>query len=223
MLLSIPFFIMVVLVLPVMAWLSLRQSRAVSPKQVEQMSLRSITIQLVIFQGTVGGLAALAMYGAGLEISWGTEVSPFVFGVSWLTLGVFLAVALIEARRPLGPEDAIRRRLRKISAGNPDWLGVTVLAGVVEEFAYRGVLTLLLASFIGYWPGALVSAILFGLSHLSSGWRAVFMGIPFALALQYVVYISEGLLAAILVHAIYDIVVAAIGWRMHKSEEQESG
>ena len=222
MLLSIPFLILTVIFLPFMAWMSLQQSRKATPESVEKMTVRSISIQIVVTQAIVAGLAALAMYGAGIEISFGAEISPFTFGVGWLTLGVFLTIAFFEARRPLGEDELIRRRLRKISAGNPDWIGVTVLAGIMEEFAYRGVLTLLLAGFMGYLPAALVSAVLFGLSHMSSGKRAVFIGILFALAFQYIVYISGGLLIAIIVHAVYDFVVAVLGWRMHKHEEQES-
>lgn len=220
MLLAIPFLLVVALVLPALALFGLRQSQNQAAGQYQDLPLTPVIIQIGVVQTIVAALAWLAMWGNGLEISWGAEISPFTFAVAWLTLGVIVTVAFFEARRPLKPEEVVRRRLRKISAGNEAWMGITIYAGMVEEFAYRGVLTLILASFMGYWPGAVISAILFSLSHIYSGKRAVLFGIPFALAMQGLVYISGGLLLAILVHAIYDLVAAWLGHRMPIREAQ---
>ena len=214
MLLALPFLFVVVLALPALGWLGLRQARAGSAESIENVPVGAVALQIAVVQTFVAGLAALAVFGAGLEIPWGSELSPLTFGLAWLLFGAMVFVAFLEARRPLGPEEALRRRMRKISAGNPTWVGVTVYAGIVEEFAYRGVLTLLLASLLGYWPAALVSAVLFSLAHLSAGKRAVIFGIPFALAMQVLVWFSGGLVLAIIVHAAYDLVAAWLGHRL---------
>lgn len=217
---TIPFLLLVVVALPALGWLGMKQARPPQPGEEENFPLMTVAIQMAVVQTIVAALAWLAMWGAGLEISFGTELTPFTFGVAWLTLGVVVTVAYFEARRPLQPEEVIRRRLRRISAGNEAWMGITIYAGIVEEFAYRGVLTLVLASFMGYWPGAVVSALVFSLAHLPSGKRAVVFGIPFALAMQWLVFIGEGLLLAILVHAVYDLVAAWLGHRMPIREAQ---
>ena len=73
---------------------------------------------------------------------------------------------------------------------------------------------------MGFWPGALVSALLFGLAHLSSGKRAVTFSIPFALAMQGLVHLSGGLIMAMIIHVAYDLIAAWIGNRMPVNEVQ---
>ncbi|MEM7358382.1 MAG: CPBP family intramembrane glutamic endopeptidase [Pseudomonadota bacterium] len=110
-----------------------------------------------------------------------------------------------------------------MSAKNPAWIGVTIYAGFIEEFAYRAVLTLLFAEAIGYWPAAIVSALLFGMAHLSSGLRALPASIFFALAMQLLVFVSGGLLLAVVVHIAYDLIAAWLGRRMaHASKSDGS-
>ncbi len=211
MLLTLPFIITLGAILPLLAWQGLRHARADNTVNASAPTLRDIVIQLGIVQTVVAALAALAIYGAGLELNWRSSISLPTVVAALAALGCVLLLSLREARRPLGPDEVVRARLRKVAATDPAWIAVTVYAGFVEELAYRGVLLLLLSSFSGYWPAAAICAVLFGLAHLSSGWRAVPYAMVFAMAMHFVVFISGGLLMAVAVHVAYDLVAAWLG------------
>lgn len=79
-------------------------------------------------------------------------------------------------------------------------------------------LTSLLATPLGALPAALISAGAFGVAHLASGWRALGFSVGFALAMQGLVELSSGVLLAIAVHAIYDLLAAWLAQRVRASE-----
>ena len=217
MLLVLPFLLFVGAVIPLLGWLSLRQRNTQTAREdMTGLDTRAVVIQLASLQTIVGGLALLALYGAELDLTWRSTLSTGPLLVSFAVLFVFVAIAVFEARRPLEPADKIRAALRKTSATDPFWVTITLYAGAIEEFAYRGVLTLVLASATGYWPAAVMSALAFGLGHASGGWRSAILAVLFALAMQSIVYISGGLLLAIVVHATYDLLVAWLGHKIHQ-------
>ena len=211
---AIPFLLFLGIILPLLGLASLKHTATDRAGQNEVPSVRAIAAQLGILQTIVACLGLLAAHGVGLELVWSSAVTPVTLISSFAVLAGFVGLAFLEARRPLGPNEQIRAEMRKVSAGDPAWIGVTLYAGLIEEFAYRGVLTLILASFIGYWSAAIASALLFGLGHLSAGWRGAGSGVLFALAMQAIVYLSGGLLLAALVHAIYDLLAAWLGNRI---------
>ena len=219
---ALPLFIFLGIILPLLSWVSLRHTHADRKDQNELPSVRAIAAQLGILQTIIACLALLAAYGVGLELVWLSQVSLLTLLASFTVLTGFVALAYVEARRPLSPKEKLRAELRKVSAREPAWIGVTLYAGVVEEFTYRGVLTLLLAGAVGYWPAAIGSALLFGLGHLASGWRTVGPSIAFALAMQAIVLLSGGLLLAIFVHAAYDLVTAWLGHRIARQDSSDA-
>ncbi|MEM9301348.1 MAG: CPBP family intramembrane glutamic endopeptidase [Pseudomonadota bacterium] len=212
MMLALPFLIFVGILIPALGWLGLRH--AASADSGPLPGARAMAVQLAVVQTLVAGLALIAWAGADVELAWIGDISPTAALVAVGALALFVGLAALEARRPLGARDRLRAELRKASAKDPVWIGVTLYAGVVEEFAYRGVLVLVLAGLIGPWAAFAASAVLFALGHLSGGWRAALLGVPFALAMHIVVTISGGLLLAILVHAAYDLIGAALGHRL---------
>lgn len=222
MLFALPLFIILGLILPLLGWVSLRQTDADRKDQNEVPSVRAVAAQLAILQTLVACLALLAAYGVGLELAWLSEVSLVTLTASFTVLTGFVALAFVEARRPLSPKEKLRAELRKVSAREPAWIGVTLYAGVVEEFTYRGVLTLLLAGPVGYWPAATASALLFGLGHLAGGWRTAGPSIAFALAMQAIVSLSGGLLLAVFVHVAYDLVAAWLGHRIARQNASDA-
>lgn len=214
MLLSLPFLIVLGVLLPLFGYLGLMHSKAGAENTSPAPTTVQIVIQLCVLQTIVVGLAVLAMYGAQVRVGWLPVISIHTVLVAITVLGIVVLLSLFEARRPLGPNEQVRARLREVSARDPAWIGGTIYAGIVEELAYRGVLTLLLATYFGYWPAAAASAILFGLAHLSSGWRAVPIGAVFALAMQYLVFVSDGLLLAVAVHIVYDLIATWLGQKV---------
>jgi membrane protease YdiL (CAAX protease family) len=173
-----------------------------------------MAIQTLVLQGVVFGLALLASLAADLELTWRSVITATTSLAAVAVVSGAVFGAWLEARQPLGPRDSLRFKLRKVAAGNPLWITVTVVAGSVEEYAYRGVLTAVLTGPLGFWAAAAVSAGLFGLAHLAAGWRSAGFGVGFALAMQALVGLSGGLLLAVLTHAVYDLIAAWLGHRL---------
>ena len=98
-----------------------------------------------------------------------------------------------------------------------------VVAGIGEEFAYRGALTGLLTVVLGPSAACIVSAGLFGLGHFSQGWRGLVYSTGFALALQGVVFLSGGLLLAIVVHIVYDFGSVWLDRRLDQQGDATTG
>jgi hypothetical protein len=51
-------------------------------------------------------------------------------------------------------------------------------------------------------------------AHFAAGWRSAGFGVMFALAMQALVWLSDGLLLAVLTHAVYDLIAAWLGHRL---------
>lgn len=218
MLYALPLVALLCVCLPLLAWFGLKQAllNADQEDPSEQVSLRAYIIQIAVLQTLVLALASLAVVQQSVPmIRWG-ELSTSSLFIGLASLLVLITASVIESRRSLGPQDRGRAQLRKVTASNPVWVCISIYAGVVEEIAYRGVLVMALAEPLGYWPAAIVSAVAFALAHLSSGWRAVPFGLLFALAMQLLVFITGGLLLAIVIHIAYDLFAAWRGHRLHR-------
>jgi membrane protease YdiL (CAAX protease family) len=86
------------------------------------------------------------------------------------------------------------------------WTGVSVLAGASEEITWRGVQTALLVPLTGSPAvAALLSAVSFGVAHMTQGWRSAALIVLFGLGFQGVVWVSGSLYVAIVVHIAYDL------------------
>ncbi len=79
-------------------------------------------------------------------------------------------------------------------------------AGITEELIFRGYLIWYLQHFVGLWPAAVMSVILFGLAHAYQGWRQVPAILIFS-AIATGLYIYTGsLLVPIVFHFVVDAV-----------------
>lgn len=202
------------IVLPMLAWQSHRWMARSQESGELLPSTRTLALQAMGLQVILLLMALLAMYASNLSVeglgTWSWQAMLLAIG----TLTIALVLAEWEARRPLPGGDAFRRQLRRSRAGSPYWIASAISAAVVEEFCYRGVLTSSLAGAIGYWPAVASSALLFGLAHLGQGWRGAVFSTIFAIGMQLLCLVQQGLLAAILVHFSYDMIVSARGNRL---------
>jgi membrane protease YdiL (CAAX protease family) len=214
MLLRLPFLLVVVVVLPALAWSSHRWAHSPGATDAAVPAIRVLGWQTVVLQTAVAGLAFLAIGGGEIEVIWWSSLTPRSGLLAVGLVAGALLVSWLEGRRPLGPHDSIRRRLREIRPTDPLWLLATVAAAVSEELAYRGVLTGLIGLWIGLPAGAAVSALAFGLGHLGQGWRGAAFSAAFGLGLQGLVAVSGGLGLAILAHGVYDLGATAMGRRL---------
>lgn len=214
MIFQIAFLLVVGIALPWLGWASLKSMRSMPDSYIGLADVRAMALQTGILQGVIATLAWLAGHEAGVALSWWSRADLSTVLAALAIVCGFLTLAWLEATRARGSEHGLQAALRRVPPGDPLLVAMVLIAGVVEEFAYRGVLTFLLAAHFGLLPAAAVSAVLFGLAHLSSGWRAASISVLFAAAMQWLVVWSGGLLAAILVHAVYDLIAAWLGHRL---------
>lgn len=137
---------------------------------------------------------------------------PEAFLVGGSVAGAAIFGAYRKWKRPDGIQNPVVARLLPASAGELVlWAPVALLAGSAEEIAYRGVAVFLL----NHWTGSLVlavalSAVAFGLAHITQGWRGVLGTVFIALTMQLVLLLTGTLYLPMLVHALYDLLLGVM-------------
>jgi uncharacterized protein len=182
------------------------------------------TLLLLVISAQALGLAgALAYLAARRRLSWrllGPRRPAARHAAIGLGVGVggFIAVNLMIAGllQIFGPVDPPEQQLLSdVTAGGITTLlaivAAVVMAPLVEEVVFRGVLFQGLKRRIGLWPGALVSALLFAVVHVevqqplySSAF--VLLGVLFA----WTMHRFGSLLVPIVAHAAFNAVSVAL-------------
>ncbi len=160
-----------------------------------------------------------------LLISWGaTQESRFQFfeakGISvwyWLLAVAWLAFVVLRIKTKW-PSITVERRekARRTLPENPAemryWVPISLLAGITEEWAYRGLACALLTRITGSVALSVsVCAVAFGFAHMFNGWLAVAGTGMLALVFQLVAFQCESLWLVMAIHACYDVLVGVIG------------
>lgn len=214
---ALPFLIVVGVLLPVLAWSTFRHLANESASTESLPSPEALAVQTIAVQAVVMALAWLALAHSELQLSWtsDTDWASIVAAAAVVLAG--LKVAQLEARRPLGSGERLRRKLRGVGL-TKWWLAAIGAAAIGEEFAYRGVLFVMLGQSLPSMWAALISALCFGLAHLGQGWRGALLSAGFGLGLQVVVVISQGLFLGMLAHLLYDLGVVWLARRLARRE-----
>jgi len=175
------------------------------------------------FRGATVELTMLAAISLGVAWTQEMQLFPRVLP-SWRDILAGL-VAYAIAVGYMWPRwrRAVQHRSRVVHLYMPSnaserawWLAVSVLAGVGEEIAWRGVQTGLLVAAMGrfvvglpmadcYIIASLLSAVSFGGAHAVQGWRSASVIVVFALGFQLLVWLTGSLYVAMAVHVLYDI------------------
>jgi membrane protease YdiL (CAAX protease family) len=100
---------------------------------------------------------------------------------------------------------ATRRSLWLLLPHGPEeissWVVFSLVVAVCEEIVFRGVLFGVVSHATGhYWIAGIISAVFFGMYHLTYGWLSVVSIFFVALGSQWLVQLSGGLHVAIAVH-----------------------
>jgi membrane protease YdiL (CAAX protease family) len=99
------------------------------------------------------------------------------------------------------------------------WLVVSLVAGIVEEIVYRGVMLQLWERVLGaWWPAVAVCSIAFGLAHFVQGWRTVVVIVFLAVGNHLIVRASGDLYTAMAIHFAYDLLAGVILLRLAKRD-----
>jgi nicotinamidase-related amidase len=78
-----------------------------------------------------------------------------------------------------------------------------VLAPIIEELMFRGILLPWLRQAVGPWPAILLSSAIFAIAHLDA-WPAPFALFVLALFLGYLAYRTTSLVAPIVLHSVFN-------------------
>ncbi len=169
-------------------------------------------------------LAMLAiLLGLSIAVARKERVALFVpWTPSWIDLAAgagFLAISLgfLSFRMHKLSADE-RRRLEQITMNNwrdprqlGPYLAVCVMAGLAEEVAYRGVLTVLLTRLTdSHILAVSVACAAFGAAHAVQGRSGIIGAALFAAMFHAIVWLTGTLYTAIIVHALYDLVAGLV-------------
>ena len=94
----------------------------------------------------------------------------------------------------------------------------SVVAGISEEAAYRGVLMTILWYALGSaWIAVFVSALAFSIGHALQGWKSMLVIFIMACSMHALVWYTGTLVIAMAVHALYDLLVPTLRRRIWPS------
>jgi hypothetical protein len=191
------------LVLPFIAFRSRDRLTRMRPLPTRRRLYTSIVLQLALFLVLALGTA----WREGIDL-WRWPQRMLL--PSLATLGLF--VLMVAATRPI-KRDAVRRREPRVYFAMPAgagemalWISVSVMAGVAEETAYRGVFSDLATRLTGSMAAAWALAVLaFTIAHANQGLKSMGVIALFSLVAHALVFLSGTLLYAIVLHVAYDV------------------
>lgn len=136
-----------------------------------------------------------------------------------LLLAGFYALAIVKAARSPSERANVRSQAANLVSLLPHsrpelycFVGLSLTAGLCEEFLFRGYFIWALAPWLGWWGAAALSVVFFALGHSYQGLSGMIRtGIVGAL-LALVVAVFGSLFPAMALHAIMDIGSGVLAW-----------
>jgi membrane protease YdiL (CAAX protease family) len=202
------FMVQVLLVAPalgIVSYIRIRRGKPLPPKRDRYR--RGIIFQFVFL---------LLIFLAAREEQVPMIAGPFPALTPWLLAAGFLVIFGLRLRQAwpkLTSERLVRARI--ILPDDPSlmrmWVVISAMAGITEECAYRGLaFRFLTDNGASVWPALLLCITTFAIAHMAQGWRGVLATGIVAALMHGVVYLTQSLYLAIVVHAVYDLMVGVI-------------
>ena len=206
---SIVFLGYLLLFLPWAAFRSRRRVEAMKGAYTPR-SREAIWIGTLISQGVLLTLAWLVGRGFDYEFFALPALTIRHVGIALLALAVCFGLRAIS--RAIRSAD--ERKSMAVYAWAPRspkewtlWTAAVLLASVAEEVAYRGVgMSILWYTFGNPWVAVFLMAAAFALAHATQGWKSAAIIFAVALTMHALVALTETLILAMVVHAVYDFV-----------------
>jgi membrane protease YdiL (CAAX protease family) len=203
------YFLLIVLVFVpvsgVVGYFRIRSGKPLRPKRQRYRVI--IVVQFIILVITL-----LAARREGIELlgrQWG---SPEI----WLITAGYVGLIIWRGRRAWAKMSADRmEKARRLLPDDPSlmrlWVGISAMAGISEECAYRGLAYQLLVR-ITLSPAlaVLICVICFAIGHMTQGWRGVLGTFLIALIFHGLVFLTNSLYLAIAFHAAFNLIVGSI-------------
>jgi membrane protease YdiL (CAAX protease family) len=208
---TIPFLLWVLVLMPalgVLSWRRLKSGKPLPPKERRYRAMITLQVLLLVITSLAAKQNNVNLFAPAWPPAW-----------TWLAAAGYLLFIAMRARvgwRRL-PEER-KQRARLTLPENPAqmgyWIPISLLAGVTEEYAYRGVAYSVLSQITGSPGISLVVCVLsFGIAHMMQGWRATLGIVLLAILFHITVFLTEGLYLVIAFHVAYDLVIGILGMR----------
>jgi membrane protease YdiL (CAAX protease family) len=154
--------------------------------------------------------------------------SNFPNVTQWLVAVLILSLLCLWVRwRWSHDERSASERLRFLLPRSPGqlgwWIVVSVVAGIGEEYVYRGVAYSAISSLAGGSSSALICSVAFGAAHLHSGLRAGLWTLISGLVLQLLVFWTGALYLSMFVHTAYDLFIGIAGMQLMRNQLATQG
>lgn len=186
-------------------YMAIRTSRALVELK-EPPGKGGILASVLLSHGVMLALGLAAAWSNGLTLF--PAPSPTWSDAGWAAGLLLVALAALPVRwRVIDESDKARLRwLLPRGLGDAPWWGaLSLVAGVVEEIVFRGVMFGLLDRVLGgWWPAAVICMIAFTAGHWVQRGGALALIALFALGFHGLVAATGDLYAAIAVHTVYD-------------------
>jgi membrane protease YdiL (CAAX protease family) len=192
-------------VLGIVSYIRIRRGKPLPPKRDRYRM--GIVFQFVLL---------LLTFQAAREQTVPIIAGPFPALTTWLLAAGFLGILGLRLRQAwpkLSPKRLERARI--VLPDDPSlmrmWVVISAMAGITEECAYRGLaFRFLTNNGASIWPALLLCITAFAVAHLAQGWRGAIAIAIIAALMHGVVYLTQSLYLAIVVHAVYDLMVGVI-------------
>ena len=183
-----------------------------------------LLVAALLGEALLASVALVWIWSRGLAVESGPLIPGLVFGIA--TAGALAVVnyALLWWAPSIGPVRSIRRlyveMLRPLfAAATPvEVVGVSLAAGLGEELLFRGA--------VQTEMGLAAASVLFGVAHVG-GRASIVFGVWVTLmgtVLGKLVDVTNGLLAPIVAHAVYDaLAISYIRWDARREEQRSRG
>jgi membrane protease YdiL (CAAX protease family) len=208
--------LLIVIGLPVRAWLGMRALNAAPAGEVAALRprlwRRAILSQWVL----VALVLAVWLANHRSPVTLGLAIRPTA-GLTGVLVGLVTIVALVLRQRgAVDSDEDIRRRVRDRLApverlmpragSDFKWFAaLACTAGLCEEFLFRGYLAWVAGLLLPFPVAPAAQAIVFGMCHAYQGWRGIVLTTFAGAFLTAVVLVSGSLWPAIVIHALMDL------------------
>jgi membrane protease YdiL (CAAX protease family) len=99
------------------------------------------------------------------------------------------------------------------------WVPVALVAGTVEEIAYRGVMFQLWQRVLGsWWPAVLLCSVAFAVAHFIQGWRPMVLITIMTIGFHAIVLASGDLYTVMTIHFVYDLLAGIVLLQLAKRD-----
>jgi hypothetical protein len=155
--------------------------------------------------------------------------SPTRFAIGMVVALVLIALLVLQNKAIRARPDVMPKLRRRLAHSEPimphtsaersRFHAVSITAGVCEEVLFRGFLLWYFAVWVGVWPAAVLSSIVFGVGHVYLGVRQIPNTAIIGLVMATLAILSGSLWPAMLLHAAIDWNSGELGFLALNSPE----